>query len=358
MRAFPIRVIAIGAVAAVGAALVVAGWFLFISSPATRALDEAAKALADRDFPTARRLLADHVRSHPRDGEALALDAQAARRAGELDDAANLIARAERYGAVAELVALERALAKVQTGETAQVGHYLEVAESHPTDPTSALLLEAIATGALQRLDLPVAQRAVELWERSADTSECRAVASEWRGEIAIRRGEVAAAADAYRRALELTPQSTPRRLRLAELLSRYAPAEALEQLEAAGPTATASPTAMLTRARCHRGLGDHDAALALLDKLLARRPDDYETLVERGQVLLELRRFDEAEATLQAAVEKYPQRREGLQTFARCLQLMGKTEAAKRMSERVAEIDRTLDERIRQLQERGKVSP
>ena len=91
---------------------------------------------------------------------------------------------------------------------------------------------------------------------------------------------------------------------------------------------------------------------------MFSRITDDYETLVERGQVLLELRRFDAAESTLQAAVDLYPQRREGLQTFARCLQLMGKTEAAKRTSERVELLDRLRDDQIRQLQERGKVAP
>ncbi|MFO0819227.1 MAG: tetratricopeptide repeat protein [Pirellulales bacterium] len=330
-----------------------------------RQLTEA--ALEARDLHAARQILDQRLRDQSHDGETLAFAAQVARRLGEFDDAAELLNRAERAGASDEVVALERALAKVQTGESGAVGHYLEVAEQNPDLPVSKLLLEAIVAGALVRLDLPVAAHAIQIWDKSATTAEFQALSAEWKGEISIRRGEVNEAADAYRRAIELAP-TVSRRLRLADLLARQEPTAALAQLDLLSTTsntqatkesnASESPQGLLIRARCQRALGDAEQADAILVRLLAIHPDHYDGLVERGQLALEQRRNEVAETCLQAAVAQRPQGREALQALARCLQLAGKSEEAREVRERVAQIDKALDQRIRQLQQLGRIQP
>ncbi|MFM7072265.1 MAG: tetratricopeptide repeat protein, partial [Planctomycetota bacterium] len=226
-------------------------------------------ALDERNFATARELLEERLRRDPRESHTLTLAAQAARRDGDLGRFDTLIDRAESAAAVAEVVALERALARVQTGRTADIGHYLEVAQSHPLDPASKLLLEAIVEGAIVRLDLPAAQRAVALWDSAAKTAEQRAASDSWKGEIAVRRGDIAAAADCYRKAVAATPASVNRRRRLADLLARYSPTEALEHLDLAESQGSApTPSTLLTRARCQRALSDFEAAEQSLRKL------------------------------------------------------------------------------------------
>ncbi len=316
-------------------------------------------ALDDRNFATARELLEERLRRSPGESHTLTLAAQAARRDGDLGRFDTWIDRAERAGAVAEVVALERALARVQTGQTADIGHYMEVAESHPLDPASKLLLEAIVEGALVRLDLPAVQRAVALWDSAAKTAEERAASDSWKGEIAVRRGDIAAAADFYRKAVAATPVSSTRRRRLADLLARYAPTEALEHLDfAESQGAAITSSALLTRARCQRALSDFEGAEQSLRKLLVLRPQDYDAHVELGQIALESSRYDVAESALRTAIQQRPAGREALQTLVRCLRLTGKTEEASRMAESLAKLDQRLDETLRQLQQQGKVSP
>lgn len=354
---------AAAALIAIGAAAWQAnGWLANV-----RIRQQTEAALEARDFDTASRLIDECLRARPRDGEILLLAAQAARRQAKFDDAAEWLRRAERSNASTEMIELERALAVLQTGESGAVGHYLEVAEQNPDLPVSKLLLEAIVAGALVRLDLPVAAHAIQIWDRSATTAEFKALSAEWKGEISIRRGEVTEAADAYRRAIELAP-TVSRRLRLADLLARQDPTAALAQLDLLSTMSTThasqesnaseSVPVLLIRARCQRALGDAEQADAILVQLLAHQPEHYEGLVERGQLALEQRRNEVAESCLRAAVAQRPQGREALQALARCLQLVGKSEEAREVRERVAKIDQALDQRIRQLQQQGRIQP
>jgi tetratricopeptide (TPR) repeat protein len=350
--------LAAAAAVAVGA-LAFASWRGWTAMSENRLMVEAQSALDTRDFVTAQRLLQQLLRSHARNAEALTLAAQAARRAGDLRQAESWLDQAERAGAIAEVVALERALTQVQTGRNPAVAHYLSVAEAHPRDPASQLLLEAIIEGALVRLDLPTARHAVTIWDKSAGKKEQRAASLAWQGELAARRGDIAAAATAYRQAVAETPSSTSRRRRLADLMSRYDPAEALLQLDSiAAERLPTAPVTLLIRARCQRALGDFDAAEAALQQLLASQPDDYDALVEQGQLSLESRRYDTAESSLRAAIRHRPAGREALQALERCLRLNSKHTEATAIAEQLTRLDQQLDERLRQLRETGQVSP
>lgn len=312
--------------------------------------------LAKRDFLKARRLLDECLRFSPDDGETLLLAAQAARRDGETSEAARLLEHAERAGAVTEAVDFEQSLTRLQSGDAREVDRFLQVCEEHPEEPESRLILEAVIVGGLQRVDLARTRRSLDLWEKHSQREAERIQGWMWRGELAIRVGDVDSAADFYRRAVEAAPANGQARLRLAELLARTAPREALKQLDQLPIAMAGSKDELFQRARCFRSLGEHERAKELLARILEQSPGNYDAALELGQIELELRQFEAAERWLRAARKIHPDRRDPNLALARCLQLAGKADEARQFREKVAEIDRLLDERLRQLREKGSV--
>lgn len=318
--------------------------------------DAIAAALERRDFAAARDLAGARLKRRPGDVETLLLAAQAARRGGDLDAASRYLDAAERTGEMAEAVLVERNLFELQTGRLDLAGRYLEVAEANPEYPESPLILEALVAGSLQRMDLRLAQRCVDNWNSRATRDSERTQSKIWSGEIALRRGDVDKAADYYRQVIAESPDNDLARLRLAELLSRTNPAEALKQLEILRPKRPNDRAVLLFTARSQRALGEHEQACELLHQILLKSPKDYDALLERGQLALELRQFDVAERRLSDAVRLYPERRDGNLALARCLQSVGRDEEARQYREKVAQIDAELDARMRRLREQGRL--
>lgn len=313
-------------------------------------------ALERREFAAARSLAGDRLKRRPGDVETLLLAAQAARRGGDLETATRYLDAAARTGDMAEAVLVERNLFDLQTGQLDLASRYLEVAEANPEYPESPLILEALVAGSLQRMDLRLAQRCVDNWISRAKQDAERVQGKIWNGEIALRRGEVDKAADCYRQVVAASPDNELARLRLAELLARSNPAEALQQLEILRPKRPNDRAVLLFTARSQRALGEHEQAVELLDQILLKSPKDYEALLERGQLALELRQFDVAERRLSDAVRLYPERRDGNLALARCLQSVGRDEEARPYREKVAQIDAELDARMRRLREQGRL--
>jgi soluble lytic murein transglycosylase len=116
---------------------------------------------------------------------------------------------------------------------------------------------------------------------------------------VAELAGQTQRALEAYARALPL-PEAARGVARLepdaearARLLLRHgAPADARRALERAP-----EPPPPLLAARVYRALGEHEAALTHLDRLLQAEPAHLEGRTERAWVLLALGRTDEAEA-------------------------------------------------------------
>lgn len=160
-------------------------------------------------------------------------------------------------------------------------------------------------------------ERALELSERALaaggedlDAHRCRAAAL-----ADLRRFDDAE--DAYRAALEISPDEPLLHLELAELLatSRSADEGALEDAlelarrgqDLAGDDAELAADLSIVKAMAHNGLGDPEAALqALADARgeVGRRAD---VLIEEGAALFELCRFPEARKALEDAVKKAP---------------------------------------------------
>lgn len=304
----------------------------------------AERALAARDFAAAREHLAVCWRVWPSDPETLLVSAQAARRAGDIPAAEQLLRACRDAGIMPEAIATERKLLGIQCGNMDEADVCLEYCRTATSPADIELVLEAVIAGAIRAMDLPHAQRALELWQQQRTSPTHQVQSQIWAGDIAIRKGEVGRAITAYREAVEADASNDAARQRLAEILSRYEPAEALPHLEKLRRKRPQDPTLRLHLARCKRGLGEYDQARELLDALLVETPQSVEALLERGQLDLDLGNPAAAEPRLRRAVALEPNRRDPNLALARCLRLAGKDAEAKEFQDRVTQIDAILD--------------
>ncbi|MFO0876122.1 MAG: tetratricopeptide repeat protein [Gemmataceae bacterium] len=312
--------------------------------------DQAARqALERRDFAEASEELRQGLALMPGQAATLVLAAQAARRGGDLAQANRYLEAAQKAGSIPEAITLERQLGRFQSGELADAERPLALAGEHPDNPQAALVLEAVIVGALQAMQLDMAGRAIALWLEHRKTDVEQAQGLVWRGELALRRGNGEAALVAFREALKLDPTSEAAHRHAAEILVRYEPRDARVHLDWLRNRLPRDRNLRLLQARCHRALGEAEAARQLLEALLAERPNEAQYLLERGQVELDLGRAGEAEPWLRRAVERAPQLRDPNAALARCLRQLGKAEAAE-YEQRTARIDAEIQAKIDQL--------
>src|SRR5262249_53194846 len=147
-----------------------------------------------------------------------------------------------------------------------------------------------------------------------------------------------------YRQAVALHPESDEAHQRLADtLLIAGSAAEALEQFEWLRARRPEEPALLLGAARCHHKLGQLDQAVALLDPLLARQPDNAAALEERGEIAADQGQDAEAEKWFRAAVAVKPHDRQANYNLFQCLQRLGKTDEAREIGARVDQLDADL---------------
>src|SRR5206468_12129701 len=122
---------------------------------------------------------------------------------------------AERLGAVAADVELERAMLRCQRGELREVEHYLRTyADSnHPQTP---LILEALASGYVRSSRLA---EAAGCWNRLLELQPNHVQALLWRGGILVEKSEFPLALKDYRQVLQIDPENHEARLRLGQAL-------------------------------------------------------------------------------------------------------------------------------------------
>ncbi|MFO0905048.1 MAG: tetratricopeptide repeat protein [Pirellulales bacterium] len=315
-------------------------------------------ALQRGDFESATRIAQDVLRQRGEDIEARLWLAQVARRRRQFPEAERQLERAARLDQMPEAVAFERELLALHSGRPLDVERFLRVCREHPEAAPSPLILEALFEGALQRLDLRLAQQCVDLWEANGYSPQNPRQAPRWHAEIALRRGDVDAALIALRRAVDAAPEDDELRLRLATLLARQAPREALEQLAHLRTQANDDVERLCVEARCRRALGETEQAAELLDQILTEQPRHFEALLERGQAALELRQFEAAERSLTRAFELRPASRDAGLALARCWQFTGKEKQARDLLSQIARQDEERDRQMKMLREEGRIEP
>jgi tetratricopeptide (TPR) repeat protein len=285
----------------------------------------------------ARGHLADCLRVWPNSGQVHFLMARAARRAGDADEAARHLRRAEQAGWVAEAIDLEKALVAVQQGDLDRAEPVLAdfVRRNHPD---KLVILEALVQGCRRTYRLPQALAYLDAW-LEAQPDSVRALV--WRGETLLLAGRDRDALADYLKAVQLDPQEDEARLKVAELsLALHQHEEATAQFTELLNRHPDQSEALLGLARCRAEQGDAAEAVRLLDRLLSLQPDHPGALAERGKIALDAGNGADAEKWLRQAAAAAPFERETLYNLYRCFTANGHTKEAGECLARIQRID------------------
>jgi Tfp pilus assembly protein PilF len=301
----------------------------------------AQRALERRDFGAALQHVSSCLESRAESAEANFLAARLARMTLDYRAAGKHLRNCERFGGLREMIDLERALARAQRGELADVDQRLLgfVERGHPD---SLLILEALSRGYLANFRLQEAQHCLEHWleQRPNDVQ-----ALLWRGEIWERLLKVEDALADYRRAIELAPDRNDERLHLAEtLIAARQPAEASLHLSVLAERRPEDADILLNVARCRRLQGKADEARGLIDRALSLAPKNASALAERGRLELEHGRPAEAEPWLRRAVALAPYEKAAVYALYQCLQQIGPSDEAEKYRKEFDKIEANLD--------------
>ena len=324
------------------------GWYVF--GPGARRVDpraEAEAAAARRDFPAARAHLDHYLATAPTDRDTHLLAARVARRTGDAPASEAHLRRFADLGGDRELVALERALTRIEGGDPTGSGAVFEFCKARPDHPAVPFALESLTIGMRKIGQADQAENCANEWLRRVVTPAEKAAAHVGRGLALEMKGLTPEAAVEYRRAIALVPGHVEGRYKLAEFLTRDEPTEALGLFRGLVAEQPDRPEVRLGMARCHRQLGDHAAAAGVLGPLLRSRPDDPDVLAEAGVLALDRGRPDEAQELLRRAVEKAPTQRWSNVQLLRCYQERGMAAEAETQKARVKQIDDELEKRI-----------
>jgi len=284
---------------------------------AAEQLDEAGVHLAE-----CLALEPDSVRFHLR-------AAQAARRSGLYDFAAEHLETCERLGAASDDVLREWAMLRFQRGEATPYNEQILLQAFDRNHPDSALVLEALARGYMRVYALDHALRALDQWlERRPDSVQARL----HRGWVYERLDRAEDAQNDYLAAAQQHPEDAEAMRRLAQvMLQRGLATEALPWFERLRQRPERSRAARLGLARCLAMLGRPDEARPLLEELKSESPGEPAVLYELGKLALRQGQAEEAETWLRRAVELAPHDYQTRYQLSLCLLRLGKEDEAHR---------------------------
>ena len=308
------------------------GWWLWQQQTINGPLQRAQDAWTKNHLLAAKQHVTVGLERAPQNPQMLLLAARVARRLGELDEAADLLARCDQLPALdQEAVKLENILIGVQAAgiRTDVEAHLWARAEAAPPQER-ALIYEAMARGFMNpQTKRPTAAK--NCLDKSLQDLPDNPVALRLRGTIRGQLNKWIDAAFDYRRAYELEPDYEPGQLALADSLyqaGRFAEAQPLlEQLEAKRPD---DAIVLVGLAGCRASVGRLDEARDILDKLLAKEPRNSLALMERGRIALELNQAAEAEKWLRLALAADRSDRRSNHLLYQSLSLQGKHAEAK----------------------------
>lgn len=350
-RSNPARLRAVVVLALLGLGL--ATYFLSASLLRASRRHTVQQALDVRDYADANTRLAHLLRSAPDDREWLLLAARAARLAGDFPLANRHLDRLYDLGGDRRAGTLERALLTCQAGDLTSVENLLlaHLAEQ-PAD--SEIILETLTEAYLKARRLPEARECLKRWlQRQPDNVQ----ALLWQGQAREWWGDLDEAINSYRQAARIDPANPRARrlLALALIRSDRAP-EGVELLEALGHD-DGDVELQLALARGRRCLGQTAEAQRLLEKVLAREPNNADALTEQGKLALQNGKPDLAESPLRRAIAASPFDREANYTYYLCLRQLAHDEEADKVLQKVEQI-RTDLQRVSELRRQVIVRP
>jgi tetratricopeptide (TPR) repeat protein len=328
----------------------VAGYQVGVSVWTGRKYNAACQALERYDYFQAGEHLESYLSFHPTDQAALVLAAQTARRRGDFAEAVRKLRLAEKHGAPADAVAMEKLLLRVQAGDLSDAGPLTQVCTERPDGPEAAMILEALIEGSLRAFNPPLAKWGVDLWLTHRPGAFDQAQGLLWHGRVSEFTQDFPQALADYQRAVELDPERLQTRIRLVEALIREEPRQAIPHLEWLRQRRPDDAEVRFQTARLCRNLGQPEEAGRLLDAILAVTPDKVPVLLERGRVAMDLNRSPEAEHWLRHALSLAPEQRDVHIALADCLRQSGRLDEAKRHQDKAQEIETSLNKRLAEL--------
>jgi tetratricopeptide (TPR) repeat protein len=232
------------------------------------------------------------------------LAARIARRRGAYSEAEQHLSRCGPLHGMSEAVQLEWLLLRCQRGEVDELAPGLlgQVDEDHPE---SAAILEALASVYMRDNRYLEALRCLDRWIECEPNS---VTALDWRGWVGNQLDHRGQATLDFDRALQLQPDRSDIRFRLADMLvDSSRPDEALPHLERLRKEQPDNPDVQVDLARCWGDTGRVAEARALFDSVLAEHPDHSDALLHRGKLELNNRQPVEAERWLRKATRLKP---------------------------------------------------
>jgi len=227
-----------------------------------------------------------HLRScrqvRPDQSEVLLLSARVARRSGGWTEAEALLDRYwQLYGDEPALV-LERLLLRATQGEVEAVQPLLQ-ARIDQDDSAAPLAREALIAGLLYRYRLKEASEQIDRWlGRDPDNTTALLL----QGKLHEQREQSTDALQAYRQILEVDPDHDQARLRLTTILVHLRQGEeALAHLEYLRGRLPDNPEVLVQLAQALDLRGRADEARAVLDDCLRQYPEHAAALAERGRI-------------------------------------------------------------------------
>lgn len=298
-----------------------------------------ARAQLDRQHFRQARLHLDRVlRLRPRSASTHLLAARAARLDGAFDQAG---AHLDRYsflqGEDHEAHQLECLMLRAQKGEAEEVQaslwRYVTMRR-----PEAGPILWALTDGFLRIARIDQAHACLEQWLQLEPNN---VQAHYWLGRIYHGAHRLTKAEEELRRAVALDPEHCPARLSLgAVYIEKLEWPRATEHFEKACQLQPDSPEARLGLAQCRWVVGKRSQAIALLDELLERHPDNADALAQRGQYALLAETPAAAEKWLRRALEHEPAHFTAAYQLFLCLSRMERREEAAALSNRVVHLE------------------
>lgn len=326
-------------IASMGVPLAAIVWFCL--PPAwTSATWRQAQCLAQqRDFAGALAAWELFLQAHPGNGTAHLNAAIVARRGDNLPMASEQLRRAAESGADPKIVARERLLQAVQSGEIDSTRAGLDLANLQNEVQGATLILESLIRGALRHRRVAAAMAVLDRYEKVPLATADRVQALIWRGECWRMAGEPRRAAEIFEQALKLDSTNDAARLRLAESLTQDDPARA-RTLIADMLERKDDPVGRLILARAYRNLGDLEQAEVVLAQLGRDRPADAMVQMERGALALDRGEFDSASRWLERLPDAIKKSPETLALRLRLARAMGNTALATALAGELAALE------------------
>ena len=298
-------------------------------SAAKHALTVGKEALLRDELDEARGLFAEGLTHRPYNAELLLQSAKASRRSGRMDEARTSLKAALTAGAEAEAVEIERSLIAAGEGRYDVEEPYL-LSRVQAKHPDAAAILEVAAKWYFLKFDLQKTNHCLKLWKELEPDSVAM-----WQlqGELSIRYHDGPQAIEAFREALRRSPGSWALRTALVgALLERKSNPEELKAMLDAMLAERPDDNQTLVRlGQAAEALGRPEEAAAFYDRALAKVPNDSNTLAARGALDLDQGHAAAALPRLESAVALMPGEQEQiLYAYFRCLSRLGRTEEAK----------------------------